>query len=381
MIQKPILLDETGQKMVEALNLIAVSQASQIGNVATWASVQQIVRQGLGPAAFPVGTQLVAQHDSLGALIWDVVGHDVYVNPKTGEGHSMALMLHDCIYGRAIDATEAFYYCESQLAAGTYNFTLLSGWDTDYGGGATLQFTLTKAVPAGGVLVFPWGYQQQATAAKVSSYESRQSTTALETVSVSTGTGGTNLGTLDGTTANVNHAHRARYGSNHWGESALRQWLNSDAAANAWWTPQTKFDRPASYANVAGFLNGMDADFLAAVGEVDVATAYNTIYNVNGAITGTYTTRDKFFLASRVELGLGAENSISEGSVFQLYSGAAQADRIKYDLSSPGTARYWWLRSPVPWNAYVVRYVHPDGSLGTSSAYSGSGAAPACVIY
>ena len=174
---------------------------------------------------------------------------------------------------------------------------------------------------------------------------------------------------------------RRAYGSNHWGESAARQWLNSDAAANAWWTKQTIFDLKPNYANQPGFLNGLDADFLAAVGPVDSVTAYNTVYDVNGTITGTYTTRDRFWLPSRVEMGYGPENSISEGSVLPYYDGASETDKIKYDIASPTPARYWWLRSPYPWYAYYVRYVDPSGALDNYDAYNGYGLAAACVIY
>ena len=63
------------------------------------------------------------------------------------------------------------------------------------------------------------------------------------------------------------------------------------------------------------------------------------------------------------------------------YDGATQVDRIKYDVDSPSTARYWWMRSPLPWDANNVRSVSPDGSLSGSSAAGGYGAAAACVIY
>ena len=106
----------------------------------------------------------------------------------------------------------------------------------------------------------------------------------LETsIAVTSGSGGTNLGTARNaqvdcvnTIGTFNNGRRRAYGSNHWGESAIRQWRSSAGAANAWWQRQTIFDMPASYANVAGFLNGIDPAFLAIVGEVDVVTAYNT---------------------------------------------------------------------------------------------------------
>ena len=93
----------------------------------------------------------------------------------------------------------------------------------------------------------------------------------------------------------------------------------------------------------------------------------------------SYTVADKFWLASRNELGWGTEN-VAEGTVFKAYDGAANVDRIKYDLSSQSTARFWWLRSPYPGDASTVRAVSSDGSLSGSAAYNGHGAVAACAI-
>lgn len=136
-----------------------------------------------------------------------------------------------------------------------------------------------------------------------------------------------------------------------------------------------------TYANVAGFLNGIDPDFAAALGEVDIVTARNTVYEMSDTLGGSYTTRDKVFLLSMAELGLGKNDTIAEGTVLPFYDGATQVDRIKYDVASPSTARYWWMRSPTPWSASIVRNVYPDGPLNNYYASSGFGAAAACVIY
>ena len=210
----------------------------------------------------------------------------------------------------------------------------------------------------------------------------------LETgVVVTAASGGTSLGTASNAKADCVHTvgrfnsiMRRAYGSNNWQESAIRQWLNSDAASG-WWQRQTIFDMAPTYANVAGFLNGIDPDFAAALGEVDIVTARNTVYETSDTLGGSYTTRDKVFLLSMAELGLGKNDTIAEGTVLPFYDGATQVDRIKYDVASPSTARYWWVRSPSPWSASNVRLVHPDGSLSNDSASTGIGAAAACVIY
>ncbi|MDD4280415.1 MAG: DUF6273 domain-containing protein, partial [Candidatus Sumerlaeales bacterium] len=56
------------------------------------------------------------------------------------------------------------------------------------------------------------------------------------------------------------------------------------------------------------------------------------------------------------------------------------ADKIKYDISSPATVRYWWMRSPYAGTAITARYVGTSGALSSTSAVNGYGAAAACVI-
>ena len=124
------------------------------------------------------------QHETYGEIIWDVVAHDYDKDPNGRMEHSMTLLSHDCVINSIqFDNTEALYKAETTMAAGTYHFTL--GQDTiPVMGGKTLQFTLTKAVPAGGVVMFHVVVYYGSTATKISTYETVVSTTALETVTV-----------------------------------------------------------------------------------------------------------------------------------------------------------------------------------------------------
>ena len=105
------------------------------------------------------------------------------------------------------------------------------------------------------------------------------------------------------------------------------------------------------------------------------------MFEADGTTGGSYTTRDKFFLASMAEVGLGNNDTVAEGSVMEFFNGATDTDRIKYDIAAPTTARYWWLRSPYPWYGNLVRFVSPSGALYHSYAYDGHAVAAACVIY
>ena len=360
----------------------------------TWADIQKIVRLGAAPRYFPVGYEFTT-HDSTNDtdIIWRVVGYDTIKAADEALTHSMVLETK-CVYSNStgsyismqFDAPETLYYAETGLEAGTYNFTLLAGYDTNYGGGKTYSFTLAKPVPAGGIIMFPWGYNQQASEVKISTYATQADTTAIETVPVTEGSEGTSLGTADGKTENMNHTHRIRYGSNNYAQSAIKQWLNSAEAVGSVWTPQTVFDRPPNWAsNRTGFLAGLPEDFLSVVQAAIVPCRTNSIFEVDSlggtefAINQIYNLEEKFFLLSRPEIyGTWDSAEVKDGELLEYYSGLTDAERIKYDPS--GSPRSCWLRSPYPGYAIYVRRVHTSGALTNSGANGALAAAPACII-
>jgi len=362
--------------------------------VNTWEDIRNAVRLGLGETLFPVGYEFTTEDSATGAtIVWVVRGHNHHTAANNKLVHTMTLETK-YVYGSAsgtyksfvFDATEALYYASEELPAGTYNFTLLAGYDATYGGGKTLSFTLANPVPAGGVIMFPWGYQQQATAVKISTYASNAATTAIESVSVTESADGTSLGTADGTVENLNHTHRIRYGSNNYAQSAARQWLNSDAAAGGVWAPTNIFDRPPSWnTSSSGFMKGLPADFLAVVQAAAIPCRTNSIFEIN-SLDGTefatdtvYTLKDKFFLLSRPEIyGSWDSSTYKDGKLLEFYDGLTDTERIKYDAA--GSARYCWLRSPTPGYAYHERNVNTSGALNSYHASYANGVAPACII-
>ncbi len=363
-----LILDGYGEMIDSGMPLHSI--------VDSWEDVQRIVRAGMASKIFTVGEQLECKRGN-DILIWVIIGFDHDIPADAKYTHSMTLQLLDCYKVLQFDATEALYYAENELPAGTYNFSLLAGYDTTYGGGKTYYFTLTEPVPEGGQIMFPWGYQIQAETIKISTYASNTTTTAIESgISVTEGDDGTPL-------TPTNHTHRIRYGSNNWLESAMRQWLNSDATAGNVWIPQTIYDRPPSWrATEAGFLYGIDADFLAVIGDVTKRTAKNTVYDGGGYID----LPEKIFLLARGEVGGTNEGGIIEGIPYEYYnnmlvngvrSDAAIEARIKYLSGSP---RYWWLRSPIVSSANYVRRVYTTGTVYYYHASSAYGVSPACNI-
>jgi len=362
------------ENVQDAIDEIVI-KVGGMAKVESWADVQNIVNLGMAQNVFKVGEQLECGHTKYGTLVWDITD----VTPE-----KLSLCVHKCPVSLQFDAREALYYAETELAAGTYNFTIVNQpWYTA-DNGKTFQFTLTKPVPQGGQIVLDMTYNAALAGKSVKTYSGGDSTTVIETASITEGSEGTAFGKTDGSVANVNHIQRAIMGSNNYKESALRQWLNSDGAAGTFWTPQTVFDRPPSWeTNIAGFINGLDADFLAVISDTTYDVGLNNVTDGGGKETLT----DKFVLLSRDEIYAGSEGGVTQGEPLPYFSEfsdhnspstAADSNRIKTNAS--GTATYWWLRSPGTSNAFDVRNVYTSGYLGSGTAYTSFGVAPACNI-
>lgn len=346
-------------------------------NVDSWKSVQQVLRAGLAPKVFPIGTQLLMSHSVYGDRLYDVVAHDYLKSVHDQNAHTMTLLQHDLLPALQFDASEAFYYAEVALPAGKYNFTLATAYGQWAAG--TYQFTLANELPVGGQLTINGNAAAAITTRKVYAFSSRTNTTKTEECVITSGSEGTSLGTFG---TELNHSQRVSYGSNNYKESAIRQFLNSSAAAGSVWTPQTKFDRPPSWVtSLAGFVGGLDAHFLSIIGDVVLPCATNSLYEAPDSTTPVntkYNLHDKFYLASHNEV-FGSQDGVADDSVLlPYYTGAMKADRIKY---LNGSAAGWWERTPFGDDAGYVRRVGTDGSVSGDGASVGFIAfAPACTI-
>ena len=381
-------LEETVSRHTETLSGITEDisdirdKISEIVSEDEWEAVKENIILGYGPRLYPVGT-IITVNCREGApyqyIDFIVIDHDHDEDILSSNEHTMTVLMRYCINGVMFDSPESFIEVTSAYSPGMYSFTI-PDYDSTYGGNASYQFTLTQAVPIGGQMVFNWAYQTQASAGTVSTYSSASSATPIETVSVSAGSGGTFLGTLNGSASNLNHIHRARYGSNNYEESGIRQWANSDQAKGHWYHQSSKFDRRPSYADsMDGFLTYLDPEFVNILCNVSHKNRTNTVYDENGTTTA-YNTVDRVFLLSNEEVGFSTESSINTGSVYAYFSGATDADRIGYDISNTSTARYWWLRTPHPSHASDERRVYTSGALYSHYADNGHAARLACVI-
>lgn len=180
---------------------------------------------------------------------------------------------------------------------------------------------------------------------------------------------------------------RQNYGNNQYRYSNLRQWLNSAAAANAWYTAQHSADAPPNsgavtynpYTALAGFLNAFTTNERNAILSTSLTVAKNTVTDGGGSETVT----DKVFLLSNTEVGLANENGIAEGSLLALFSTssnritqptAAAVSNSDYTSTSLSTSQawYWRLRTPYASSSYSARIVGTDGTRSSNSAYRGN---------
>ena len=369
----------TSEQMEETLihlDKIAGALGSKI-DLSSWKGIQQAVRSGLAPELLPIGTQLTVSHDTYGDIVFDVVAHDYFKSAKNENAHTMTLMCHNILQKIQADGREAFYYADSELPAGTYNFTN----DTDYGswGEGTYQITLTKSLPQGGQLFIDGYTNQNLVGIYVKSYADRMTTEPIESVVIANGSGGNSLGTFG---SGLNHIARCAYGSNNYKESAIRQFLNSSAEAGSVWTPQTKFDRPPSWgSSLAGFVGGFNDDFVSVIGEVIVPCSTNDIYESPDSMVTTdskYTVVDKFYPSSQREIIGKLEYSVDDDSIqFPYYAGSSIADRIKYRNGLPSN---WRTRTPCGTGANGIYIIQDTGSVVSKGASDEYGIVPVCTI-
>ena len=177
--------------------------------------------------------------------------------------------------------------------------------------------------------------------------------------------------------------YRSKYGSNHWRDSDMRSWLNSDAEAGQvkWLCGNPPKDGyimgDGAYDGKAGFLNGFTRDEAAAIktvtqrsivshpeytaGYIDASGAdlpYNTdIGSVADGYEGAHyeNITDKVFLLDVKQLCTVYENLGS-------YYIAQNRDGVNWS---------YWLRTPVTDCNHDMRYVSPQGSIGRDAPCKG----------
>lgn len=399
-----LLTNEVGlQMLAEMKRQTAISEAAARDQIAALASqmssIAKIVRDGYGSVLMDIGDQLNIDWTD-GSKSYNVphdIVHFADVDLKNGDKvPGMYIQWHFCSpFGVQFDAAEAFYYAETELAAGTYNIIVGDNWGTNCKKNEQYQFTLSKPVPKGGQIAGFYSMPDKAPSEwTVQTFTDAKSTTPIETVKPTAGSNGTNLGTLSFTgDGKLNSLQRVAYGYNRWSQSAIRQYLNSAKAAGQWWEPQHKWDRPpAELASKPGFLSGYSDDFLNAIKPVRVRTALNT---VTDAAVGTYEdTYDKIFLASLEQEFITPQASGVEGEAWDYWKQAVERSTptpwyktfaegghpITYGIDGKTSAQSVRLRSANRGYANYTWIVNASGYVGNYNAVYIYRFAPACVI-
>ena len=381
------------------LERMAIAQGAELPDV-DWNQIAEIVRGGDAPRDFTIGDQIVdswtAANNVKYAFPWDIVAFGEFEKHDGTIVPGMVLQAHYCDpIGMPFSGYPALLHCPSGLAAGTYHFKCSAAWgtiaaNTDY------QFTLTQDVPNNGLVCAPNNWPDVAVANwKITTYASNTSATAIEQVALTAGNGGTDLGTFTPgyQSATMNGYQAAAYGYNRWSKSAIRQWLNSDAAAGAWWHPQTVWDMaPSKAATERGFLAGFSDDFKHVLHETKIKTALNTSDKTKEGVGFEYT-YDKLFLPALEQMYVTpqATGDDAEGAYWEYYKelngtdtkfaqGGTYPELIKYSLANHSSAAYQRLRSAIRGNSNYTWYVNTSGTVNGSYAIYAQQCAPACII-
>lgn len=203
---------------------------------------------------------------------------------------------------------------------------------------------------------------------------------------------------FDAIEAGNSDSNRKQYGNNRYLYSNIKQWLNSEKAAGEWYVAQHSMDAAPTNSNVWSNYNEYDKEtgFLANFSEQMKAKLLTTTKRVaKNTITdggGYEDVTQKVFLLSNTEVGLANENSVAEGSIYELfntssnrlaYPTAEAVANSEYTDSNLASSKpwWWWLRTPYASDSYLARGVNTDGSLGSSYAcYGNFGVRPACVV-
>lgn len=385
--------ETTMQDIAAALKSIAFSQAAKQENLSDWAQLSGLSKNGYLKELLDFGDQIKET--------WtDTTTNQAYEFPwQITHFDEAELEDGEIIQGTFLEAhytvpfgvqfsNRAFLRCPDGLEAGTYHLKLEKDWGDNAKADTYWQFTLTKPVPAGGSVAGFTRMPDTATSTwKATSYAADGITT-IETVAITSGSDGTDLGTMQFTTrnGNLNSMQESGYGWNRWKYSAARQWLNSDRPKGKWWTKQDDWDiAPDQLATKDGFLCGLPADMIAVLKPVKVITLANTVSD--GGVTDI--TYDKVFLASFVEMNININTD--EGTPHEYWQRRTNSKTklepwklypcmVRYSAANHTSPQHVFSRSANRGSASYVVYVNSDGGVGGTGAWYSITYAPLVFI-
>ena len=385
--------ETTMQDIAAALKSIAFSQAAKQENISDWAQLSGLSRNGYLKELFDFGDQIKETWtdtaiNQVYEFPWQITHFDT---AELEDGETLQgtfLEAHYTVPFGVQFSNRAFLRCPDGLEAGTYHLKLEKDWGDNAKADTYWQFTLTKPVPAGGSVAGFTRMPDTATSTwKATSYAADGITT-IEMVAITSGSDGTDLGTMQFTTrnGNLNSMQESGYGWNRWKYSAARQWLNSDQPKNKWWKKQDDWDiAPSQLSQKDGFLCGLPADMIAVLKPVKVITLANTVSD--GGVTDI--TYDKVFLASFVEMNININTD--EGTPHEYWQRRTNSKTklepwksypcmIRYSAANHTSPQFVFSRSASRGNANYVMHVSAGGGVHNTSAWNSNTYAPLVFI-
>lgn len=297
-------------------------------------------------------------------------------------------------FGVPFDEPEAIYYFDGTESAGDYYITIGRAYVTGWVANEHIHFTLSEAPSADDQLVISMGMdaRNNPTNGRTWNVYAKGSTESKQSGTTSNSATGTNLGTIGSTSEHatngrLNAISRVVYGYNRWSQSGLRQYLNSDKVAGAYWTAQNPWDRPSDIvATKNGFLYGYSEDVRTHFKPIRVVTVACNADNNEEDVT-----YDRVFLSSLEQMYCVPQFSGKEGEYWEYYkrllgrtspapTNATYTRLIKYALNAPTSAQRCFRRSAYRAYAYGVWFVYTSGGVNTYYADSGDRCAPSVFI-
>lgn len=388
--------DNTEVNIGDLLKQIATVQTGTV-DVSSWTKIRNLRKSGLAEKVLAVGDIIDDTWTDVAApkeypYQWHVADFQP-VELQNGDTEASVLVQAHWAhpFGVQFSHQRAFLACPDGLPVGSYYFTIESAWGNNVKAGDIVCFKTTKVVPAGGRVSGCYGAPDQAKANwRIYTY-SADGKTQIETITPTFAKtdSATNLGTqhLNKHEGNLNSTQEMAYGWNRWKTSALRQYLNSEAAKGAWWTAQDEWDvAPDELKDKAGFLSGCSADFLSALQVVKVTTFANTV-NDGG---GEDTTYDRVFIPSMEQMycapQIKGEGTYLEywkqrsGATAPLAQWGTYPNIITYAVENHTSPQHMRLRSAYRGSAYGTWYVNSSGFVSNDAASYASRFAPLVVI-
>ena len=280
-----------------------------------------------------------------------------------------------------------------KLEAGEYYFSFASNWGSNVVANDVVSFTLPDDVEFGERICGCYGAPDQAKTNWKVYIVTDGGKTIGDAIATGSSASGTNLGVMGANirTASgsyfLNCIQEVAYGYNRWMFSALRQYLNSDEAANAWWESFDALDvRPDYLATKPGFLAGYDEEVKRYFKPVKVVTvAPNGDGNVDDI------TYDRVFLSSLEQMYCVPQHAGKEGEYWEYYkrllgrttpapTSQTYARLRKYALNAPTSAQYCFRRSAGRGSAYGVWIVDASGYVGAYNASYAYRCAPSVFL-